>query len=116
MSLGFFSKNVDVLIALMEKLEEVDIDISVILSKSSKYCKGRTSALHLLSQKELENNLCLKWMMILLQRGFPPNLRDGSGKTFLEVSNIKNLLQEHFKESPDVWASDVFKSWDDKNN
>ena len=109
--LGLFFNNGDLLACVVKRLEQIpEIDVVEVLTRANENLSSGDTVLHALA-KEPVNETKLEALMICLQNGFHPGLKNKAGESFLNGSKFKDFLVKKIQAAPHSWAQSLFKSW-----
>ena len=109
--LGLFFYNGDLLACVVKCLEQVPkIDVVDVLTRANKNLPSGNTVLHALA-KEPVNETKMEAIMICLQNGFEPGLKNKEGQSFLDVSTIRDKLLPKIQLATDKWVGSIVTAW-----
>ena len=109
--LGLFFNDSDLLAFVVKRLAQVpEIDVVDAFIRSNENLHSGDTVLHALAKGQV-NETKMEAIMICLQNGFEPGLKNKAGKSFLEATEFRDGLLEEILVAPDSWALSLFKSW-----
>ena len=109
--LGLFFNNADLLACVVKRLVQIpEIDVVDIFTQANENIPSGDTVLHVLA-KEPVNETKLEALMICLQNGFHPGLKNKAGESFLNGSKFKDFLVKKIQAAPHSWVQSLFKSW-----
>ena len=109
--LGLFFNDGDLLAYVVKHLEKVsEIDVVDVFTRSNENLVSGDTVLHALA-KEQVNETKMEAIMICLQNGFEPSLKNKAGQNFLDASTIKDHLLQRIRSAPDNWIDGLMSAW-----
>ena len=111
--LGLFFNDSDLLAFVVKRLAQVpEIDVVDAFIRSNENLHSGDTVLHALA-KEQVNETKMEAIMICLQNGFEPSLKNKAGQNFLDASTIKDHLLQRIQSAPENWTDGLMRAWID---